>query len=63
MYATILFIIGAFCIIAGYDLFTISKCGLQSSITDVTRAAGLRWTFFPYVFAFALGCLFGHFFL
>lgn len=37
--------------------------GAESTISDVLRALGDNWGMFPYLFAFALGTLFGHIFL
>jgi hypothetical protein len=63
MSATALFILGTILLVAGYDLFTISARGMDSSISRLLRGWGTTWPLFAYLFAFTLGCLFGHFFL
>lgn len=60
---TPLFMIGTLCLIAGYDLLTIQIRGVDSSISRYIRRWGEKWPLFVPLLAFAMGALFGHFFL
>jgi hypothetical protein len=60
---TVLFLIGLVLLIAGYDLLTWQKRGIQSTISWTLRQWDINFPFFRYLVAFALGALFGHLFL
>jgi hypothetical protein len=49
--------------ISGYDLWVWKKYGVASTISDVTREFGEQWPLLMPLLAFAMGCLYGHFFL
>ena len=57
------FIGGTILVIAAYDLFVWWKWGVDSTISDVTRKANEKWPLLAPILAFAMGCLYGHFFL
>jgi hypothetical protein len=56
-------LLGTASLIAGPDLLTWKKRGVETTITDVTRPYGRVLRPFAYVLAFAMACLLGHFFL
>jgi hypothetical protein len=58
-----LFLIAVILVITGYDLYAWYTWGGQGTISGLLTAIGKSWPMFPYFVAFAMGCLFGHFFL
>jgi hypothetical protein len=49
--------------IAIYDLFALIKWGVPGTISGVIRKINEKWPLLSALVAFAMGCLYGHFFL
>lgn len=60
---TALFILFWLCVLAAYDVFAACWWGEGATITGQFRGAGAASPWYSWLFAFLLGCLFGHFFL
>jgi hypothetical protein len=61
--STTLFMIGCLILIAAFDLYVWQKLGVEQTITRVIRGWAVSFRILPHILAFALGALFGHFFL
>ena len=57
------FILATILVIAVYDLWVWWTYGVSSTISDVIRKLGHEWPLLLPLVAFAMGCLYGHFFL
>jgi len=55
-------IIAAIVLLIGYDLAALLLAGDEGTISRVLRYAADRWGMLPGIVAFAMGCLFGHWF-
>jgi hypothetical protein len=62
-WVTGLFIIVCILAIAAYDFYAYSRWGSSGTVSEVLHSIGDSWPLFPYLVAFAMGVLFGHFFL
>lgn len=57
------FILFVVVLVIVYDIFAYVYWGGPSTISNVMRGASVKWPLLPYLVAFAMGCLYGHFFL
>lgn len=55
---TVVVIVAAAVLLGAYDLWTLSARGVATTISDVTRLLGHKYSIIP----FALGVVFGHIF-
>jgi hypothetical protein len=55
---TVIFIISTIAVIAGYDVWTISVNGLESSVSHTMIVWAYKYPIFPFVFGVVVGHLF-----